>query len=469
MIPPAVPAALHPLVAAFLTDRDGVRAALRRYGSPLHLVFPQVFTANLAALRAVLDAGGVRHRICYAHKVNRSVTFVRTAEQAGISVDVASAQELRSALDAGFRGDRIEVTGPKGAAVLGAALTAGATVNVDNLWELDTLAELAPPGRAVQVLLRVSGFLGSSPSRFGIDLADITTAMDLLVRHRDRLRLSGFAFHLDTAATTERVNAVGDCLELIERAYEHGLAPTVLDIGGGLRQVFTADAAGYDAYDHALRAGLLGRGPAMHWGNNTFGYHVAEGMVHGGPVFHKYANTEPAAAILAELLAAPLPGHGGRALGTVLTDNLLELWLEPGKAMVDHAGITVAQVEFVKQAGNGATLVHLDLSRDTVTAADQEVLIDPIVLGDNARSDPAGVYFAGRLCLERDLITQRQVRVERLPSPGDPVVFANTAAYHMDLSAAQASMHPVPMKVAVLQRDNQFAVCPDADYRPGDQ
>ncbi|MGY0498858.1 decarboxylase [Nocardia sp. FBN12] len=469
MIPPAVPAALHPLVAAFLADRDGVRAALHRYGSPLHLVFPQIFTANLAALRTVLDTGAFRHRICYAHKVNRSATFARTAAHAGISVDVASAAELRSALAAGFRADRIEVTGPKGAAMLRAALSAGITVNVDNLWELATLAELIPPGPAVPVLLRVSGFRGSSPSRFGIDLADIATALDLLVLHRDRLRLLGFAFHLDTAATTERVNAVGDCLDLIERAYGHGLTPTVLDIGGGLRQVFTADAAGYDAYDHALRTGLLGRGPAMHWGNNTFGYHVAEGMVHGGPVFHKYANTEPAATILAELLAAPLPGHGGRALGAVLTDNLLDLWLEPGKALVDHAGITVAQVEFVKQAGNGATLVHLDLSRDTVTAADQEVLIDPIVLAADTESPPVGVYFAGHLCLERDLITQRKVRVANLPAPGDPVVFANTAAYHMDLSAAQASMHPGPTKVAVLHREGQFVLCPDADYRPGDR
>ncbi|MFD3507972.1 decarboxylase [Nocardia sp. NPDC058666] len=469
MIPPAVPAALHPLVAAFLAEQVGVREMLRRFGSPVHLVFPQVFTDNLAALHGVLDGRSMRYRICYAHKVNRSAAFVRTAAHAGIAVDVASAQELRSAVGAGFAPELIEVTGPKGAAMLRTALAAGVTINVDNLWELATLAEVVAPGSAVPVLLRVSGFSGSSPSRFGIDLRDAGTALDLLVRFREGLRLLGFAFHLDTAATTERVTAVGDCLELIERAYAHGLAPTVLDIGGGLRQVFTADAQGYHAYDHALRVGLLGRGPAMHWGNNTFGYHVADGMVHGGPVFHKYANTETAPALLAELLDSPLPGHGGRALGAVLADNLLELWLEPGKALVDHAGITVAQVEFVKQAGNGATLVHLDLSRDTVTAADQEVLIDPIVLSEEGESEPAGVYFAGHLCLERDLITQRQVRVSRIPEPGDPVVFANTAAYHMDLSAAQASMHPVPAKVAVLHRDGRFVLCPDADYRPGDR
>lgn len=461
--PPAVPAALPPLVAGFLADRAAVRAALDRYGSPLHLLFPQVFAANLAALRAVLDAGASRYRICYAHKVNRSAAFARTAAAAGISVDVASARELSAAHTAGFPADRIEATGPKGVAMLRAALAAGATVNVDNLWELSTLADLAVS--TAPVLLRVSGFPGSAPSRFGIDLAAVDAAFEVLTRHRDRLRLLGFAFHLDTAATAERVRAVAACLDLVERAYGHDLTPTVLDIGGGLRQVFTADAAGYDAYDHALRAGLLGRGEALHWGSSTFGYHVSGGAVHGGPVFHKYANTESAAGILADLLGTPLPGHGGRALGQVLADNLLELWLEPGKALVDQAGITLASVEFVKQAGNGATLVHLDLSRDTVTAADQEVLIDPVVLAEPAVAEPAGVFFAGHLCLERDLVTQRQVRVAGVPAPGDPVLFANTGAYHMDLSAAQASMHPAVAKVTVLHDDSGFSLCLDADYR----
>ncbi|MEV0335296.1 alanine racemase [Nocardia sp. NPDC050717] len=462
MTPPAVPAAVHPLVAAFLADRGAVRDALRRFGSPVHLVFPEVFGDNLAALRAVLDAAAPTARICYAHKVNRSAAFATTAAAAGIAADVASVPELRAALAAGFPADRIEATGPKGATMLRAALDAGITVNVDNLWELQALAEAATP---VPVLLRISGFPGSAVSRFGIDLADTGAAWEILTRHRDRLRLLGFAFHLDTAATGERVRAVAECLRLVERAYEHGLTPSVLDIGGGLRQLFATDAAAYDRYDAALRAGLLGTGDRLHWGGNTFGYHVADGAVQGTPVFHKYANTESAPAILAELLAAPLPGHSERALGRVLADNLLDLWLEPGKALVDRAGITLATVEFVKRAGNGATLVHLDLSRDTVTAADQEVLIDPIVLTDAPPGEPVGVYFAGHLCLERDLITQRQVRLEALPGPGDTVVFANTAAYHTDLSAARASMHPEPAKVAVVRRERGFVLCPDAEYR----
>ncbi|RDI63598.1 alanine racemase [Nocardia pseudobrasiliensis] len=466
---PALPAKIHPLVRAFLDSPDAVAAAVDRFGSPAHLLFPQVYLDNLAGLRQVLDRHQVRYRICYAHKVNRSRAFLRTAEAAGIGVDVASAQELTAALAAGFGPDRIEVTGPKGIGLLRELIAAGVTINVDNLWELERIAELA--GTKTPVLLRISGFAGSAPSRFGITPADAEHALALAAAHRDRIGLCGFAFHIDSGETGERVRAVQECLGLVERAYGYGLEPTVLDIGGGLRQVFTADADRFDGYVAALRAALLGRGEPMSWGNNTFGYQVDDTGVHGIPIFHKYANTVPATRMLDDLLTAALDAHGGRTVAQVAGENLLELWLEPGKSLVDHAGITVARVEFVKTAADGSTLVNLDLSRDSVTPADQEVMVDPLILPGVARPEPndlapVGVFFAGRLCLERDMITNHKVWLPYRPRAGDLVVFPNTAAYHQDLSAAMASRHPLPPKLVVTRDDGEFRIRPDRDYEP---
>ncbi|MCM6772357.1 alanine racemase [Nocardia sp. CDC159] len=469
-VPPALPAKIDPLVRAFLDTPDAVDRALRRFGSPAHLVFPQVFDDNLARLRAVLDLHLSRYRICYAHKVNRSRALLRAAEHAGISVDAASPRELAAAREVGFGPERIEVTGPKGERFLRELAEAGVTVNVDNVWELRRLAELAPGGGQVPVLLRVSGFPASALSRFGIALAEAEQALAIAAAHRDRIELRGFAFHLDSGEPAERVRAVQECLGLVERAYGHGLAPTVIDIGGGFRQVFTADADRFDGYVAALRAALLGRGEPMTWGANTFGFHIDDTGVHGTPVFHKYANTVPAARMLADLLTAPLDAHGGRTVAQVAEENLLELWLEPGKSLVDHAGITVARVEFVKRAADGSVLVNLDLSRDTVTPADQEVMVDPVLLpraGAGECDDaPVGVFFAGRLCLERDMITNHKVWLAHCPRPGDPVVFANTAGYHSDLSAAAASMHPLPPKLAVTRHAGEFRVCRDGEYEP---
>lgn len=467
--PPALPAKVHPVVRAFLDTPGLATETLTRFGSPAHLVFPEVYSENLLGLRAVLERRVPRHRICYAHKVNQSSAFVRTAAREGIAIDVASPHELTGALAAGFGPPRIEVTGPKGEAFLRDLVDRGVTINVDNLWELDRIAELAAPGAEVPLLLRLSGFDAGQVSRFGMPLAHVGQAFDLLSAQRGRVAFLGFAFHLDSGDLGERVRAIDSCLRLIERAYERGLTPSVLDIGGGFRQVFTADAERFDAYVLALRESLLGRGESMSWGSNTFGYHVAGGAVHGTPVFHKYANTVPADRMLADLLDAPLERHGGRTVAQVTGDNLLELWLEPGKALVDHAGITLATVEFVKEVADGSVLVHVDLSRDTVTPADQEVMVDPILLpsaGDGHATGPVGVYLAGRLCLERDLITNHKVWLPARPQPGDTVVFPNTAAYHMDLSAATASMHPLLAKFAVTRGPDGFRIVPDAEYEP---
>ncbi|MFE7800970.1 decarboxylase [Nocardia sp. NPDC057440] len=492
---PALPAKIHPLVRAFLDSRDAVVDTVVRFGSPVHLVFPQVYAENLTRFRAVLDLQVPHYRICYAHKVNQSRAFVRTAEHAGVAIDVASPQELGSAIAAGFGATRIEVTGPKGEAFLRELIDCGVTINVDNLWELRRIAELAGDRTKVPVLLRVSGFDATSASRFGVPLAHIDRAFDLLTASRSRITFLGFAFHIDSGEPAERIRAIDACLALVEQAYDQGLTPSVLNIGGGFRQVFTADADRFDGYVLALREALLGRGTQMSWGNNTFGYHVDGGAVHGIPVFHKYANTVPATTMLADLLAAPLERHGGRTVAQVAGDNMLELWLEPGKALVDHAGLTVAKVEFVKDLADGTVVVNLDISRDLVTPADQEVMVDPIVLSGNAHhsdthvghatvtplrtaddtatalrpmpeSGPVAVYFAGRLCLERDLITNHKVWLPQRPQPGDLVVFPNTGAYHMDLSAATASMHPVPAKLAVTQRAGSFQACHDGEYEP---
>lgn len=501
---PALPAKIHPLVRAFLDTRDAVEEMVIRFGSPVHLVFPQVYAENLERLRTVLDSRGARYRICYAHKVNQSQAFVRTAEHAGIAIDVASPQELANAIGAGFDPMRIEVTGPKGEAFLRDLIDGGITINIDNLWELERIIELAGDRAQVPVLLRVSGFDETAVSRFGVPLAHVDRALDLLSANRRRIAFLGFAFHIDSGDAAERVRAIDACLGLVERAYGRGLGPSVLNIGGGFRQVFTADADRFDGYVRALRESLLGRGETMSWSNNTFGYHVDDGVLQGIPVFHKYANTVPATRMLDDLLGAPLERHGGRTVAQVAGDNMLDIWLEPGKALVDHAGVTVSRVEFVKELADGTVLVNLDLSRDQVTPADQEVMVDPVILpsiapmpsaatpeapardavpGDGvtplcgaadtmptlrpvAESGPVGVYFAGRLCLERDLITNHKVWLPQCPRQGDLVVFPNTGAYHMDLSAAAASLHALPAKLAVVHHAGSFQIYRDTDYEP---
>jgi len=223
-----LPPRIHPLVRSFLADQAGPAGLLDRFGSPLNVLFPEIFTANVAGFRDELDAAGLRYRICYAHKANQGRAFVRAARAAGIGIDVASPGELDSALAAGFPPSLIEATGPKGRDFLGVLAGSGVTVNVDNLWELGELARLGrAAGCRVPVLVRMCG-LGPEdrgrPSRFGVPAARFGAVTDLLAAARDAVDFLGLSFHLDSSETGDRARAVDECLRLLERAWAPGSA-----------------------------------------------------------------------------------------------------------------------------------------------------------------------------------------------------------------------------------------------------
>ncbi|MFE7226244.1 alanine racemase [Nocardioides sp. NPDC057577] len=438
-----LPAAQHPIAARFLADSAAVGEAIERFGSPLHVLFPQVIAENAAALAGVLRRHGVPYDIFYAHKVNASAAFLAEAYAAGLGADVASAAELDRALAAGFAPDRIEATGPKSPAFIERIAELGVTANADDLWELDRLAAAAPAGGAVQVLLRLSGFASPAvpQTRFGIDLADADAALET-VRRATGLHLRGVAFHLDTADPAARVDALTESMAVVAAAHRKGLRPSVIDIGGGFRQRFVDDPEPFQRYSRTLAAAAPGE---LVWPGHDPG------------ISHKYANHRPTTEVLERFLAAEIER---RPVAEVLRECMLTLWIEPGKALVDHAGITLASVLYRKRAA-GRDLVVLDLSRNQVTPADQEVLLDPVHVDGRGEAPAEGVFLAGRLCLESDLVSRRKVFLESEPSSSDVLAFVNTAAYQMDLSASSAGGHPPPPKVAAVLEGGRFAFVAD--------
>jgi diaminopimelate decarboxylase len=465
----SLPPRIHPLVRSLLADEAGLAGLLDRFGSPLNVLFPEIFVQNVAGFRDELDGCGPRYRICYAHKANQGRAFVRAALAEGIGVDVASPGELDSALAAGFPVSRIEATGPKGRDFLGVLAGSGVTVNVDNLWELGELIRLArAAGHRTPVLVRMCGFGPGRPSRFGVPAARFGAVTGLLGAAPDAVDFLGLSFHLDSSEVRDKVLAVDACLRLLEQAWAAGLSPRVLDVGGGFRQAFADSPEPFQAYGQAVKRGLAGHGPPLTWGGATLGYRYEDGGIRGKLMSGKYAGTASGRDFLRELMASPLPGQGGRAVRRVLRENLIELWLEPGKALVDHAGLTLASVEFTKDASDGSLLVNLDVSRDKVCPADQEVMLDPVVLYRSSASPspgapdaPTGVFFAGNLCLERDMIFNHLTFVPRRPEPGDIVAFVNTAGYQMDLSASAALMQRQPARAVVRAVAGGFAARAD--------
>jgi diaminopimelate decarboxylase len=352
-------------------------------------------------------------------------------------------------------------------------------LSIDSLEELQQVIQLSAKFRkksATNVLLRVAGFKNrqlkhqGKASRFGIKYDDIGQALDLLEDCRERLKLIGFAFHLDTVSPLEKAIAAQSCFSLFEQALEKDFEPTVLNIGGGFKLSYLARADEWSQYNSAMREAALGASAPLTWQGNTFGLVPDKGVLRGSFNSYSFYDSCAGADFLNEIISHQVEDQNGLSIARFLRDNGIELWVEPGRALLDQVGLTVARVNSVRQSSQDETLVCLNMKRQDLCFIDQEMFVDPIVLYQDQSvplSQPEQpVYFAGNLCLESDLVTRHQTFLPRLPSPGDLVVFVNTAGYFMDFSASEAIMQPIARKVAVFRGNKSFGWALDENYYP---
>lgn len=461
------------LLSEVLTDPGRLSAMVEALGSPLNLVVPERMAANAETYRDVFRRHRLSGRTYFAHKTNRSSALVHGVVAGQCGVDVASVAELGHVLAAGFTGDRIMATGPKDAEFLWLAARAGAVVNADSPAELAGLADIVarfevPP---VPVMIRLSGFdsagvpILSRPSRFGVHARELDATLDLLDRHRDRLRLLGVSYHLDTTGVEEKARALEGCLLAMHRALERGFAPAAIDIGGGFGVNYLADRGQWERYTTELGAAVLGRRPPMTWQNHGYGLRAEAGTLRGTLGLYPAYREVAGAQYLDELLAWESPTLG-RSLAVLLLENLYELYIEPGRGLADQCGATLARVVEVRTTHAGDTLVRIAANSRDISAEDHAVLMDPVLLPERP-GDPATVYLTGNLCLEDDFITRRRVTLPRAPVAGDLLAFVNTAGYFMDFAADHALMQPIARTAAVYRDAGGWSWCLDEQYWPG--
>lgn len=462
------------LVDNLLSKRRFLRDLTLACGSPLNVLLPDQLSANVAAFKRVLSEHSLPGRIFFAHKCNQSSSLVKQLATEDVSADVASLEELRHALAAGFASSRIEATGPKSPEFIALCLQHGVVINADSMQELrdiERISRALPASEKARVLLRLSGFSAAhtpvlqKQSRFGTAFALRMEALNL-VAHSSHLELLGFSFHLDSVSIDERVVAIENCLTAFEEALALGLEPRVLDIGGGFKVSYLDSAEDWQAYTSAIKQAALGSGESMTWQNNFFGLAADNGVLRGKLNTYEYYEPRPGALFLDDVLNAELPSLNNQRVADVLRDNMIELWLEPGRALLDQCGVTIARVNSIKQSSNGDTLVGLNMKRQDLSFLDQEIFVDPVVISSAKADAPASVFFTGNLCLEGDLIFRHKVSLPAVPKPGDLVVFINTAAYMMDFSTTRSIMQPPARRVAVVQDKKRFVWMLDEQYTP---
>lgn len=464
-----------PLIDNFLSQTVLVNCIVTALGSPVNILFPQALAPNLHSFQLVLAKHALARnsRIFFAHKANQSHSLLAEMSDTTLDVDVASANELKHALSCGFTGSRLQATGPKDPAFLYLCIKHGVVISVDSLNELGDVLAIKRSCRSsekVRILLRLCGFKSTyktvlaKQSRFGISVDDIAIAIAKINDCETDLELLGFAFHLDSTSLDERLIAIETCLNACDQSTAAGLTPEVINIGGGFRINYLINEEEWHAYKTAIAQAVLGTGPQVTWQNNSFGLIAESGGTIGGK-FNSYPYFEPTpgASHLDEILQSPLPGRRNQTVAAQLRDNMISLWIEPGRAMLDQAGLTLAVVNTIKSSSAGDTLVLLNMQRSNIAYLDQEIFMDPIlVTSEETNTQHVPVYLAGCRCLERDLILQHKVWLPRSPKPGDILAFVNTAAYMMDMSATE----PIPVRAAVVQKNNAFTWMLDEKYTP---
>ncbi|MEH6376214.1 diaminopimelate decarboxylase [Streptomyces sp. KLMMK] len=225
------------------------------FGTPAYFLDESDFRARCRAWR---DAFGADADVFYAGKAFLSRAVVRWLHEEGLNLDVCSAGELTTALDAGMPAERIALHGNnKSTEEITRAVEAGVgRIVLDSFQEIVRVAHVAERlGKRQRVQIRVTvgveahthEFIATAheDQKFGLALAGgqaaeaVRRALKL-----DGLELVGIHSHIgsqifDTSGFEVAAHRVVGLLKEVRD--EHGVELPEIDLGGGLGIAYTAD------------------------------------------------------------------------------------------------------------------------------------------------------------------------------------------------------------------------------------
>jgi diaminopimelate decarboxylase len=382
------------------------RLAERVGRTPFYAYEREHIQSRVALLRQTLPAGVHLH---YAIKANPMPALAAMMATLIDGFDVASAGEMKTALDAGMAPARISFAGPgKSNAELRGAVAAGVLLHLESEAEMERAARVGDllgltPRVAVRVNpdfeLKYAGMkMAGGAHQFGVDAERVPAMLGKL----GRLGLDFHGFHLFCGAQNLSAPAITEaqrlCVDLSLRLAEHAPSPLrMLNIGGGF----------------------------------------------GVPYFPGERALDLAA--VAEGLAAAMRSLHAAAPGT-------QLILELGRYLVAEAGVYVCRVLERKLSHGRVFLVtdggmhhHLAASGNFGQVIRKNY---PVAIGNRMHGGPRETAsVVGPLCTPLDTLADSMelARAE----VGDYVVVFQSGAYGLSASPTAFLGHPAPLEVLV--------------------
>ncbi|WP_460599123.1 diaminopimelate decarboxylase [Flexivirga lutea] len=385
-----------------------LRELATTYGTPAYLVDVPDLLVRARAFRdefaAAFEAIGTTCDVFYAGKAFLCSALVRLLDAEGLSLDVCTSGELAVAAKAGFPGERTGMHGNnKSVAEIEAAVDHGVgRIIVDSLEEIDRVVATARSrGTRVGVMLRVKTgveahtheFIATAheDQKFGFSLAggQAAEAAAAVLRHPDQLQLLGFHSHIGSQIFDSdgfRVAAQRLIAMQLQIAQQHGVVLPELDLGGGFGIAYVPEDE---------------------------------------PLSPREMATQLAAIVRAACEDAQTP--------------VPRVSIEPGRAIIGPAGITLYEVGTVKPVQATDELTRTYISVDGGMSDNPRPALyqaDYVATLASRRSDAPTTQsrVVGKHCESGDIV----VRDQQLPAdiaPGDLLAVAATGAYCRALSS----------------------------------
>jgi diaminopimelate decarboxylase len=463
---------VHPWIKDVTSNYTLLEKWMSKWGSPVNLLNLFAFEQNFQKFDRLLGRLGVKGKVYFARKANKCVCFVWGAKEFGFGVDTASLNEMKDCIQAGISPEMITVTAAvKNRSLLSYAVAHQIPVMLDNEDECELLHSiLEKENKTLNVGFRVSGFeFGEKKlySRFGFDMDGLVGFLttNLLGRGKYSLfRYVGLHFHLNGYCIKQRAAALSQCIDVVDKLDNLGFSTSFIDIGGGILMNYLKYEEEWEGFLKSLKETLLMEKEEITFQKDTLGMvKVGERLV-GEPKVYPYYNQLYQERFVEQILTTK---KEDKALHQHLSERNLELRLEPGRSLLDQAGITLAKVAFRKRDMEGRHLVGLEMNRTQMFSSSADFLLDPIFIPKTPKPvAPCEVYLVGAYCLEQELILKRKISLPQFPEVGDIICFVNTAGYMMHFYESQAHLFELAENL-VVNKNGDWEAIPDEDFKAG--
>lgn len=430
-------------------DQAVVRGLVERYGSPINIHHLPSFNQNCESYKKVFESYGLKYRIFYARKANKSKGLVKQAFASGIGIDTASFKELEQSLSLGGNSENLVLTAAiKTKAQIELAIQTGVPIILDNEDECRlTQAVATRIGKKANVGFRISGFSVNGEklySRFGFDVDEIIDFIGSYVGENKAfslLEVTGLHFHLDGYSTHQRSVSLISSIHIAAALKDKGHEVSFIDIGGGILMNYLEDEEEWSSFNENLKKAVTDQSNDITFNNNGLGFRLEDGELRGRLNTYPFFNKINKGTFLKEVLDF-MDEESGLSVASLLLQNNIEIRIEPGRSLLDQVGMTVAKVIHRKKDANGQWLVGLEMNMSQMMSSSADFLLDPYMMYNSEVEEDESVdlFFTGAYCLERDVLLKRKTRLPRLPEIGEYVAFVNTAGYMMHFFETEAHL-----------------------------